>query len=104
MKILDNTLEVIEEKIGIIYSVSPGTEAMLHKIGNLSQVRKVWDKSRPRYKLIEKTLSDLEEHFYLLELPVESNKDEILHLHNVSFLERFLIRNSIHPLRKEEEV
>ena len=96
--VLDGMTKIIEGKVGIIYSISPDTPAIIHKIGNYSKVREIWDKRREQYKHMERLLGDFEEVYCFLELPTTSDVSE---LHNSNFFERFMLENNIHPLRTE---
>lgn len=97
--VLDGITKIIEDKVGIIYSVSPTTRAIVHKIGNYSKVNEVWEKRRAQYTGMEKILVTMEERYYFLQLPTTS---EVSELHCSNRFENFMIENNIHPLRIEK--
>ena len=96
--VLGSMTKIIEDRIGIIYSVSPDTRAIVHKIGNCSKVKEVWDTRQEQYKYMEKLLGDLDVRYCFIEFPATT---EISELHAVGSLEHFMLKNNIHPLRKE---
>lgn len=101
--VLDGSLEITEEHAGIIYSVGNRTEAILQKIGNWSAIEKLWKQRRAAYLAVEAVLKEYgeqyEEHYHLLKLPADD--PELPGLHNTSWLEGYLIRKGIHPIRTE---
>jgi hypothetical protein len=97
--VLDGMTKIIEDKVGIIYAISLDTPAIVHKIGNYSKVKKVWEKRREQYKQLEDTLRDFGQQYHFLQLPTTP---EVSELHNSNFLESFMLENNIHPLRTEK--
>lgn len=96
--VLDGMTKIVENRVGIIYSVSPITRAIVHKIGNYSKVKEVWDKRRAQYTGMEKILASMEEQYHLLQLPTTP---EVSELHYSNYFENFMLKNNIHPIRTE---
>lgn len=97
--VLDGMTKITEDSVGIIYSVSPTTKAIIHKIGNYSKVKEVWEKRQAQYTGMEKILANMEERYHFLQLPTTS---EVSELHYSNRFENFMIEHNIHPLRTEK--
>lgn len=96
--VLDGMTKIIENSVGIIYSVSPTTRAMVHKIGNYSKIKEVWDKRQAQYTGMEKILENMGEQYHFLQLPTTP---EVSKLHYSNRFENFILENNIHPIRTE---
>ncbi len=96
--VLDGITKIVEDSVGIIYSVSPTTKAIVHKIGNYSKVKEIWEKRQAQYTGMEKILISIGEKYHFLQLPVTP---EVSKLHYSNRFEDFMLENNIHPLRIE---
>lgn len=97
--VLDGMTKIVEDSVGIIYSVSPTTKAIVHKIGNYSKIKEVWEMKRAQYRGMEQILASMGEQYHLLEVPATQ---EVSEFHYSNRFENFMIENNIHPIRTEK--